>query len=272
MLTVLIPCKDERYNIEECIASARLLGGEILVADSGSTDGTLEIVARQPDCRLIEREFVNYADFKNWAIPQASNPWVFVLDSDERVTPQLADEIKRTLASDPQDIDAYWVPREVYFMGHKARFGPWLHDGVHRLFRRDVCRYGECLVHESLDCDPERTARLRSKLIHYTINSYDEFFSKYINYTRWSAAERWDRGRRTSLLKMLVAPLFRFFWLYIFRGGFRDGAVGVQTCMLQAFFVTFVKQGRLWEWENACPPEEETPDVIPMTDTSRKVA
>ena len=93
MLTVLIPCKNERHNIAACVDSARLLGGEILVADSGSTDGTLEIVADMPDCRLIDRAFVNYADFKNWAIPQASEPWVFVLDADERITESLATEV-----------------------------------------------------------------------------------------------------------------------------------------------------------------------------------
>ena len=96
VLTVLIPCKNELRQIEACIASARLLGGEILVADSGSTDGTLDVVAHMPDCRLIERPFSTYADFKNWAIPQASHPWVFVLDADERVTPELADEVRRT--------------------------------------------------------------------------------------------------------------------------------------------------------------------------------
>ena len=95
MLTVLIPCKNESRNITACVHSARLLGGEILVADSGSTDGTLEIVAGMPDCRLIERAFVNYADFKNWAIPQAGEPWVFVLDADERITESLAEEVLR---------------------------------------------------------------------------------------------------------------------------------------------------------------------------------
>jgi (heptosyl)LPS beta-1,4-glucosyltransferase len=69
MLTVLIPCKNERRNIEPCVASARLLGGEILVADSGSTDGTLDLVRGMSDCRLVERVFINYADFNNLGDP-----------------------------------------------------------------------------------------------------------------------------------------------------------------------------------------------------------
>ncbi len=273
MLTVLIPCKNERHNIHACVASARLLGGEILVADSGSTDGTLELVAAMPDCRLIQRAFVNYADFKNWAIPQARQPWVFVLDADERISPQLADEVRRTLAAEPQSVDAYWIARRTFFLGHEARYGPWLHDGVFRLFLRDRCRYAACRVHEALVVDKQRRGRLRNKLSHYSINSYDEYFAKYVDYTRWGAADRWDRGQRTSWIRMFASPAFRFLWLYLARRGFLDGAVGLQTCMLQAFFVTFVKQGRLWELEHGQVASDETPPhIIPFPTSSRRVA
>jgi (heptosyl)LPS beta-1,4-glucosyltransferase len=265
MLTVLIPCKNELHNIQACVASARLLEGEILVADSGSTDGTLDAVRGMSDCRLIQREFINYADFKNWAIPQAVYPWVFVLDADERITPELAREARENLASEPSHIDAYWIPRRTYFWGRQVRFGPWLHDGVHRLFRRDCCHYGTCRVHESLIVEKGRSARLRNKLEHYTVNSYDEYFAKYTNYTRWGAVDRWERGLRTTPAKMFSKPMFRFLWLYLFRGGFLDGAVGLQACMLQAFFVTFVKQGRLWELEHGgSVPEQPSADILPF--------
>ena len=87
-LTALIPCKNERANIRACIESVRPLADEILVADSGSTDGTLDIVRRTPGCRLIEREFIGFSSFKNWAIPQARHPWVLIVDADERVSPR----------------------------------------------------------------------------------------------------------------------------------------------------------------------------------------
>src|SRR4051794_749152 len=99
-LSVVIPCKNERDNIRACIASARQVADEILVADSGSTDGTLEI-ARELGCRIIEREYGTSGEFKNWAIPQAAHEWVFILDSDERITRELAKEIRDTLG-DPQ--------------------------------------------------------------------------------------------------------------------------------------------------------------------------
>ena len=96
-LTVLIPCKNERKNIRPCIESIREIADEILVADSGSTDGTLDIVQDIGGCRIIEREYVYSADLKNWAIPQASYPWVFLLDADERVSADLAQDILRKL-------------------------------------------------------------------------------------------------------------------------------------------------------------------------------
>src|SRR6476469_2853653 len=95
-LTVIIPCKNERENIRACVAGARLIADEILLADSGSTDGTLEI-ARELGCRIIEREYGTSGDFKNWAIPQATHEWVFILDADERITRELAEEIRAAI-------------------------------------------------------------------------------------------------------------------------------------------------------------------------------
>ena len=104
-LTVLIPCKDERRNIRACIESVQAIADEILVADSGSTDGTLDIVRDIGGCRIIEREYINSANFKNWAIPQCRHEWVLVLDADERITPKLAAEILKVLEAPPADKD-----------------------------------------------------------------------------------------------------------------------------------------------------------------------
>src|SRR3954468_16424518 len=123
-LTVLIPCKDEIQHIRACIESVRPIADEILIADSGSTDGTLEVVRSLGGCRIIEREYVNSADFKNWAIPQARHSWVLVVDADERVKPELAAEIKSLLASEPP-VDGYYLRRETYFLGHPIRHGSW---------------------------------------------------------------------------------------------------------------------------------------------------
>ena len=139
-LTVLIPCKDERMNIRPCIESLHDLADEILIADSGSTDGTLDIVHQIGGCRIIEREYIHSGDFKNWAIPQARCPWVLIVDADERVGMRLSEEIRRVLQTDPR-CDGYWLYRENYFLGHRIRFSGWQTDKVLRLFRRDAGRY-----------------------------------------------------------------------------------------------------------------------------------
>src|SRR5437762_5173010 len=114
-LTVLIPCKDERRNIRACIESVQAIADEIIIADSGSTDGTLDIVRDVGGCRIIEREYINSANFKNWAIPQAHHEWVLVIDADERATPALAGEIRKLLESAPAGKDGLWVDRANHY-------------------------------------------------------------------------------------------------------------------------------------------------------------
>jgi len=257
-LTVLIPCKNEQHNIRACIESARLVADEILVADSLSTDRTLDVVADAGGCRVIEREFVSYSDFKNWAIPQAKHEWVLILDADERITPELAAEIRQKLPEVPDHIDGYWIRRRNFFLGHEIKHSGCDTTKLFRLIRRDFCRYGDCRVHEEIEIRPGRDAVLSQPLLHYVYWTLDQYFEKQLKYTRLMALDRWDAGKRVTTFGMLVTPFMRFFQLYVLRRGFLDGFAGIQMCMLQAFLVTFVKQARLWELEHALPqPREE---------------
>ncbi|HIQ20102.1 MAG TPA: glycosyltransferase family 2 protein [Planctomycetes bacterium] len=245
-LTVLIPCKNERQHIEGCIESVRPVADEILVADSGSVDGTLEVVRRMGGCRIIQREYIYSADFKNWAIPQAKYPWVMVVDADERLTGRVIASIRRVLADPSPELDAYWVSFECFFLGHRLRHSGWNTDAI-RLFRRDVCRYEDRLVHAEIDVDRQRVGKLEGKILHYSISSYEQFLEKYGRYTTWGARTLWGKGRRATFTSLCVRPMLRFCHLYVLRGGFLDGLAGLQICMLMAFFNTFVKQAKLWE-------------------------
>jgi len=257
-LTVLIPAKNERLNIRPCVESARQVADEILVADSGSTDGTLEIVRRLGGCRIIERELIDFSNFKNWAIPQAAHPWVLILDADERITPALAAEIRQALAAPPERIDGYWIGRDNFFMGQRIRHCGWNRDAVMRLVRRDVCRYTTRRVHESMNVRPNRCGRLRGKLEHYTVWTYDQYLGKLIHYTRLGAQDLHERGRRASLPAMLFRVPLRFWQLYVLRLGFLDGMAGLQICMLTAL-TSFLKQARLWELDHA--QQQPDPEV-----------
>jgi len=259
-LTVLIPCKDERRNMRACIESVRSIADEILIADSGSTDGTLQIIAQLGGCRLIEREYVHSGDFKNWAIPQASCPWILILDADERVPPSLADEIRRVLNSEPRH-DGYWIARQNYFLGHKIRFSGWQTDKVLRLFRRDRGRYVGETDHAEIAISSGRVGRLTSRLEHYAFRSYDQYFQKFSRYTSYQAEVWYRQGRRPSAIRLLATGTLRFLQTYIVRRGFLDGLAGLQVCMLTGFS-SFMKQARLWELWCRLPQPDEQPDPI----------
>jgi len=255
-LTVIIPCKNERKNIRPCILSARLVADEILVADSGSTDGTLDIVRELGGCRIVEREYINSGNFKNWAIPQATHEWVLIVDSDERVSEKLAAEINALLTTGPKR-DGYHIYRANYFLGHLIRHGGWGSDKVLRLFRRDLGRYQGESDHAEIEVTNGRTAKLKHRLDHYTYWTYDQYFQKLRRYTVQGAEAKYARGRRASYLQMFLAPPLRFLHCYIFRLGFLDGLAGVQICALTGMS-SFVKQLRLWELEHARPqPDPE---------------
>ncbi len=260
-LSVLLPVKNERANIRSCIESVRDVADEILVADSGSEDDTLEIVRSLGGCRIIERDFRSYASFKNWALDHASHPWVLIVDADERLTPELTREIRKKLQTTPPHVDGYWIHRRGFFMGHEIRYGVWGTDKAFRLFRRDRCRYQEGLVHEQIHRPRRQVGKLRHSMLHYTYWSYDQFLDKHIRYTKLGALEKWGRGEHVTFVNLLFRPFLRFVWLYLVRLGFLDGLPGLQVCFLQAFFITFFKQARLWEMEFAKAPPAPKPEA-----------
>ena len=250
-LTVIIPCKNEEKNIRACVESVHDLADELVIADSLSTDSTLAIVRAIGGCRIIQREFLGYADFKNWAISQATHRWVLLVDADERVPPELSAEIRDILAEPRPGIDGYWIYRRNFFMGHELRYGGWNTDDVCRLIHRDRCRYANRPVHEEIDISRKRSAWLKHRLLHYSYWNYDQFFGKRVRYTRLNAGYSWAHGKRATTWSLLVRPFLRFCYLYFVRLGFLDGKVGIQACTLNAYFNTFFRQARLWEMEHA---------------------
>jgi glycosyltransferase involved in cell wall biosynthesis len=248
-LTVLIPCKNEAHNIAECIASVRDVADEILIADSLSTDDTLEIVRQAGGYRVIEREFVGYADFKNWAIPQAAHPWVLIVDADERLTPELHADIKRVLSTPAENIDAYAMPRRNFFIGQEIKHSTWGAHDVVRMLRRDVVRYKNVRVHESLEVPAERVQRLAGSMLHYSFTSYGQYLTKCNHYAELLARESYDRGRRAHWFGLVVAPWLKFFQAYVLQRGFLDGKAGFQVAMLSAIWGPYLKYARLWELE-----------------------
>jgi len=247
-LTVIIPCKNEQKNIRACIESVQTIADEILIADSGSQDRTLDI-AREYNCRIIEREYINSADFKNWAIPQASHPWILLVDADERVTPELAGEVLETIAN-PNPCSAYYIGRHNFFFGYEINYSGWGTDKVIRLFNRDMSRYKTMRVHSEIIVSKGRTGYLKSRLKHYPYWYFGQVTAKNERYTTWAAEDMYDKGVKANLGHLALYPLWRFIRQYFIQRGFLDGIPGFMVCILGAFSV-FSKYSKLWHMQRA---------------------
>lgn len=258
-LTVIIPCKNEEQNIGRCIESVQAVAAEVLVADSGSTDGTMD-VARSLGCRIIEREYVHSGDFKNWAIPQATYPWILLLDADERLTPELAAEIEHEL-SNPQH-SGYYIPRLNYFMGHLLKHGVWYPDCPQRLFQRDLGRFVGSNDHAAVEINGgingNSVGMLQEPFIHYTFWTFAQYLPKIYRYAQVQSQLWHENGRKASPWQILARGPLRFLQSYVWKRGFLDGKAGL-LCSIMIGYQSFLKQALLWELQHARRREELEP-------------
>lgn len=246
-ITALIPACNEEANIADCMASVAW-ADEVFIVDSFSQDRTVEI-AREAGGRVIQHEYVNSATQKNWAIPQAAHEWVLIVDADERVTPELRDEILAVLESDARGEktvrDGYRIGRLNHFMGRRVRYCGWQSDSCLRLFRRDRGHYQDRQVHADVEI-AGTVGRLRAKMLHYTFVSFDQYMKKFNQYTTWAAGDRARRTKRVRWYHLTLRPAGRFLKQYVLKRGFLDGQVGLVVCTLAAFSV-FMKYAKLME-------------------------
>lgn len=227
-LSLVVITLNEEENIAACIQSVPG-ANEVIVVDSLSSDATVE-TARSLGAVVHLREFVSHADQKNWAIGQATRPWVLVLDADERLTPSLREEIARAIAS--PDADGYWIYRRSEFLGVPIRHCGWSRDRVLRLFRRGRGRYPERAVHERLLLDG--TAKTLSERIeHRPYRDLDDYVDRMKRYSERGARELHRMGARW-LPRIVLRPPARFLRMYILQLGFLDGAAGLLLCLLSA--------------------------------------
>jgi len=248
-LTVIIPCKDEAHNIRDCVQSVRPVADEVLVADSGSTDGTLDIVRQLGACRIIEREYICCSSFKNWAIPQAKHPWVLICDADERLSEELAEEIQQLLAGKPRHA-GYEIGFRPYFLGYELRFSGIQSVTSIRLFRKSVSRYAQMRVHSDVAVSTGNVGRLQGRFLHYTCQCLNRFTQTQNRYSSWSAEDMYENGKRVGFWGVLLRPPLRFLQFYVQRLGFLDGIGGLLSCSFTAFY-TFLKYAKLWELQHS---------------------
>ena len=252
-VSALVIAQNEETNIAECLATLRW-AEEVVVVDGGSKDATVDL-AREAGARVLAHPFESPARQRNWALPQLRSDWVLVVDADERVTTELAEEIAGTLAGQPGET-GFWLKRRSYFLGRPMRYGGWQRDWVLRLFRRGEGNYDDRRVHETVILAGP-TRRLGGVLLHHTYPSLDDYLVKSRRYASWGAHELFHQGRRPSLNDLLFRPPARFLKMYLWQGGWRDGREGLLLAALTAggVFHKYAELWRLWEGEKSDIPD-----------------
>jgi glycosyltransferase involved in cell wall biosynthesis len=235
------------YNEESNIAAALetlAWADEIIVVDSESADRTAEIASRYAQ-KVIVNKWPGYAAQKNFAGDQASHDWVFSLDADERVSEELAAEIKRLKETGAPNIAAFEMPRRAFYLGRWIRHSGWYPDFKVRLYDRRRCRWQGEFVHESVIPDGE-VGRLRGDLLHFTVRSVSEHHQRIDRYTTLAAQQAFAQRKRASLLSLVISPPLTFLRSYLLKLGFLDGVQGLAIAFFAAYYV-FLKNLKLWE-------------------------
>jgi glycosyltransferase involved in cell wall biosynthesis len=228
-LSCLVVAKDESHNLAGCLASARWADQRVVIVDARSRDATLEIAKRDADVVAI-RGFDDFAGQRNAALALATGDWVLSIDADERVTPELAAEIRRVISDPTSSYRGYRVPIESVILGRQFAYSGTQHDQPVRLFQRDSGRWTG-LVHETVQLNgPAGT--LASALGHHTLANIGVFLDKLDRYTTLEAAGLAGSRRRFRTRDIALRPLWTFFKLYVVKQGFRDGLEGFMFCML----------------------------------------
>lgn len=236
---------NEESNIAKAITSV-LWADEIVVADSGSTDRTVEI-AEGLGARVVQIDFEGFGPLRNKAIAACSHEWIFSLDSDERCTEEAREEIQRIIQS-PDAADAYQVPRKSYFMGRWVKGCGWYPDYRQtQLFRKGALVYTDEVVHESFKTIGT-VATLQSHVIQYPFRNFAQLIDKTQRYSTLGATKMAAKGKTATISAALLHACAAFIRLYLFKRGFLDGWAG--------FVIAFGNfEGTFWRYAKRCEME-----------------
>jgi hypothetical protein len=237
-----IVCQDEEAHIGPCLESVGWCD-EVVVVDGGSRDATVEIVRRHA-ARLIENPWPGYRAQKQVALDAVTAPWALSLDADERVTPELATEIRAALAVVPEGVDGFAIPRLVPYLGRWWYRGGWWPRPVVRLVRRTRAAWGGIDPHDRLEVQGA-IRRLSAPILHYTYPDVTGHVRSVRRLTAVAAAQV-PAGRRVGLGRLLAEPLWRLVRSGLLRGGLSEGRPGFFVTVTDAFYV-FLRWARVWE-------------------------
>ncbi|MEM3063263.1 MAG: glycosyltransferase family 2 protein [Nitrososphaerota archaeon] len=245
MISVLIITKNEENLIANCLNSAKQIADEIIVLDAESVDKTVEIVKKYTD-KIFVRNFIDFSQARNFLLSQAKNDWVFYLDADERITPELADEIKRKISSS-EPFSAYALPRKNILLGRLQMKGDWWPDYQIRFFKRRGLKKWEGKLHEK----PVFTGQLgylQEPILHMSHRSIAQMLEKT---NKWSEIEA-ELMIKAYHPKMSSWRFFRVVLSEFIKRFFKLEWLGGTEGTIEYFYQTFslfISYAKLWEMQ-----------------------
>ena len=242
-LSVVVITLNEEARIAQCLASVSF-ADEIVVLDSGSRDRTMEL-AHAAGARVAQSgDWPGFGPQKNRALALATRAWVLSIDADERVTPELREEILAVVRAAAPAAQAWDMPRRSSYCGQYMAHSGWYPDRVTRLFRRGSARFSDDLVHERLLVDGP-VEHLRGHLLHESFDDFGDVLRKLDAYSTAGAQRMWEQGKRASLGKAVVHGLWAFLRTYLLQRGFLDGRMGFALAVSNAEG-TYYRYLKLW--------------------------
>ncbi len=241
-LSVVVIVKNEEKRIADCLESVKW-ADEIIVLDDMSTDKTVEITRRYTD-KVFQRKMDIEGVHRNYAYSLAVNEWVLSLDADEKVSPELKDEIAKVVG-EGTDCNVFAIPLRNYIGDCWVRWGGWYPAYKDRWFRKGHFRYEEVDVHPRPIYDG-KCGRLKGDIIHYSYEDFSELFDSLNNQTSKEAQKWIATGRKMSLGKALWRTIDRFIRSFIAKKGYRDGVIGLVIALNGAFY-QILSYAKYWE-------------------------
>jgi glycosyltransferase involved in cell wall biosynthesis len=244
-LSVVLAVYNEEKNLKDCLESVKNLADEIIIVDGGSKDKTLEIAEKYNARIKVTDNPPMFHINKQKAIDMATKEWILQLDADERLTPELENEIKDILSNE-QDVNGFWIPRKNWFLGRFLMKGGVYPDYTLRLYRRGKGKLPQKDVHEQAVVDGE-TGYLRNPLIHIADPEFGRYLMRFDRYTDLIAKELLDKKMKLNLFTafkyLAYLPLSWFLKTYIRHKGFMDGWQGFVFSFFSSlrFPVSYIK-------------------------------
>lgn len=222
MITATVLTKNSQKTLKQTLDSLTRFP-EVLILDSGSTDDTLKIAKNYPNVTIHTSPFLGFGPMHNLASNLSRHDWIFSVDSDETISPALAEEIL-TLSHDPKTI--YSIQRENYFNGRQIKWcGGWHPDFVWRLYHRKHTQFSSALVHEKVEKRDLQIVPLKGTMTHTPYQSMSDFLDKMQHYSTLFAEQ--NPEKKSSISKALIHSWAAFFKSYIFKRGFLGGKEGL---------------------------------------------